>query len=382
MKAFARSFFFAVAAVAALGATGCQVDPAYDFTKLDTTLSFFKGAEFPVPDAQVLLKDVFPLEEYDFITCDPNGDYRLDYRLDPVHFPVVIPETQEDRIPVDIAPVRFNFDNLPDFLSGKDQSVAVDMSDLKVSLGIDSDIPAEFAVSAAIEAIRGGAVSARCPVDDLFIRYGSNRYVLLEDDGSVYPDDYRPVAGLSELFSPIPEAVQIGSFAFYANADQRALIAHDRLYNLSFEASAESPLRFSEGTRFRLSTQLDAQISLDQVGLKKAILNLGVENTMPFDLSFRLSACDASGNVLNDVQVTPDFEMIPAMANMGGSITLSTKGDLRFSSLLLELTASVPTGSPYAGTCLNRNQGLYLRGMSLYLPDGIQIRLDSPSQNH
>ena len=68
---------------------------------------------------------------------------------------------------------------------------------------------------------------------------------------------------------------------------------------------------------------------------------------------------------------------------MGGSITLTTPGDLRFASLSLEMTASAP-GNHLDPTrnYLNRNQGLRLTGMSLYLPDGIQIKLDSDSTNH
>ena len=91
-----------------------------------------------------------------------------------------------------------------------------------------------------------------------------------------------------------------------------------------------------------------------------------------------LHAFDASGNKLDSIQVEPDFEKISALGRTNGSITLTTAGDLRFSSLELELTASAPsslTSTDYYGPCLNRNQGLNLTGMSLYLPDGIQISL-------
>ena len=376
MKTLVRHLIFALLALPVIG---CKVDSDYDFSNLDTTVTLLKGVDFPVPDAQILLKDVFALEDYGFITCDANGDYRIGLELDPIDLQVLFPDSDEDTIPVDFEPVEYTFEAIPDFLSGKNQSVVVDLSDMQVSLQVDSDIPAEFAISTTIEAIRSGEVSKRCSVDDLSVTYGNTRYVFQEEKGASDPDYCRAVPGLGKLFSPIPDALRIGTMDVYANASQRALVSHDQLYNLSCRASASSPIRFAEGTRFHMSTPLSAELNLEQIGLKKAVLSLKIDNSMPLDCSFDLYAFDASGNKLESIVVSPDFESIPAMGRTEGSITLTTDGDLRFSSLLLELTASAPSSGP-TGTCLNRNQGLKLTGMSLYLPDGIQVDL-SPSGN-
>ena len=368
----------------ALPVLGCKVDPEYDFSNLDTTATVFKGAEFPVPNARILLRDVFPLEGNEFITCDASGNYLINVAVDPIDLQFPIPESDQDRVSVDFEPVQYTFNSVPDFLSGKDQRVVLDLSDMQVALRVDSDIPAEFTIGTTIESIRSGAVSRRCTIDNLNVAYGSNQYVFLEEKSFSDPDNYRAVPGLGKLFSPIPDALRIGTVEVYADAAQRALVAHDQLYNLSCRVSAESPIRFAEGTRFILSAPLNAALNLDEIGLKKAVLSLQMENSMPLDFSFTLHAFDASGNRLDSIQVTPDFESIPALGKASGSITLSTAGDLRFSSLELELTASVPASlasTDYYGTCLNRNQGLYLTGMSLYLPDGIQIKLNPSSGN-
>lgn len=367
-----------------LSVIGCKVDSEYDFSNLDTTVTVLKGAEFPVPNARILLKDVFPLEDNEFITCDENGNYLIDVALDPIDLQFYVPGSGADKISVDFQSVQYTFDEVPDFLSGKDQRVVLDLSDMQVGLRVESDIPAELSIGTAIESIRSGAVSRRCTIDNLNVAYGSNQYVFLEEKSFSDPDNYRAVPGLGKLFSPIPDALRIGTVEVYADAAQRALVAHDQLYNLSCRVSAESPIRFAEGTRFILSAPLNAALNLDEIGLKKAVLSLQMENSMPLDFSFTLHAFDASGNRLDSIQVTPDFESIPALGKASGSITLSTAGDLRFSSLELELTASVPASlasTDYYGTCLNRNQGLYLTGMSLYLPDGIQIKLNPSSGN-
>ena len=357
---------------------GCKVDSEFDFSNLDTTMTVLKGAEFPVPNARILLKDVFPLENNEFITCDASGNYLINVALDPIDMQFYIPESGADKVSVDFMSVQYTFDEVPDFLSGKDQRVVLDLSDMHVGLCVDSDIPAELSFGTTIESIRSGAVSRRCSVDDLNVVYGTNRYVFVEEKSSSHPDNYRSLPGLGKLFSPVPDAVRIGDVEVYVDAEQRAQVAHDRLYHLSCLVSAESPIKFAEGTRFILSAPLNASLNLDEIGLKKAVLSLQIENSMPLDFSFTLHAFDASGNRLDSIQVEPDFETIPALDRTSGSITLTTTGDLRFSSLELELTASVPSSlasSDYYGPCLNKNQGLNLTGMSLYLPDGIQISL-------
>ena len=366
-----------------LSVIGCNVDPGYDFSNLDTTVTVLKGAEFPVPNARILLKDLFPLDDSDFIACDESGNYLIDVALDPIDLLILFPDSDEDRIPVDFEPVEYAFEAVPDFLSGKDQRVVLDLSGMQVDMRVESDIPAEFSFKTTIESIRSGAVTRRCSIDDLSVACGSNRYLFLEKKASSDPDYFRAVPGLGQLFSPIPDALRFGSLEVYADAAQRALTEHDRVYNLSIQTSAESPIRFAEGTRFRLSAPLHAELNLDEIGLKKAILSLQIENSMPLSFSFNLYAYDAAGNRLDSIQVTPDFETIAALGRTSGSITLSTAGDLRFSSLELELTASVPASlasSDYHGPCLNRNQGLAMTGMSIYLPDGIQIDLGASKQ--
>lgn len=380
MKAHLRLFLPAALLIPVIG---CQVDPAYDFSKLDTTVTLFKGLDFPVPDTQILLKDVFSLEkDYDFIRCDGAGNYLIHLDMDPVHLQFPLPDTDSDQIPVPFEPVEYTFGTVPDLLSGKDQTVVVDLSDMLVSLAVDSDIPAMASVDATIEAIRSGKVSARCSVEGLDLNYGNNQHFFVGKESPDFPDFYRVLPELGKMFSPIPDAVRISSLGVFMDAEQRSYVSHDQLYNISCRFSAESPILFAEGTHFSMSTKLDAELNLDEIGLKKAILFLSIDNTTPLDFSFRLHAYDAAGNRLDSIQVTPDFETIPARSQTGGGITLTTSGDLRFSSLGLELTASAPGNLDPSQSYLNRYQGLNLFGMSLYLPDGIQIRLDSDAANH
>ena len=380
MKALLRLF---LPAALLFPVIGCQVDPAYDFSKLDTTVTLFRGLDFPVPDAQILLKDVFSLEkDYDFIRCDGAGNYLIHLDMDPVHLQFPLPDTGSDQIPVPFEPIEYTFDAVPDLLSGKDQTVVVDLSDMLVTLTVDSDIPAVASVDATIDAIRSDKVSARCSVEGLDINYGNNEHFFVGKESPAFPDYYRVLPDLGKMFTPIPDAIRLSSLGVFMDAEQRSYVSHDQPYNISCQFSAESPIRFAQGTHFSMTAPLSAELNLDEIGLKTAVLFLTIDNTTPLDFSFRLYAYDAAGKRLDSIQVTPDFEKIPALSSIGGSITLTTAGDLRFASLSLEMTASAPGNPDPARNYLNRNQGLRLTGMSLYLPDGIQIRLDSDSTNH
>ena len=380
MKALLR---FLLPAALLFPVIGCKVDPAYDFSKLDTTVTLFKGLEFPVPDAQIFLKDVFSLEkEYDFIRCDGAGNYLIHLDMDPVDLQFPFPEVDSDQIPVPFESVEYSFGAVPDVLSGKEQTVVMDLSDMLVSMAVDSDIPAVASVNAGIEAIRAGKVSARCSVEGLELNYGQNQHFFVGKESSDFPDYYRVIPELGKMFSPIPDAIRISSLGVFMDAEQRSYVSHDQMYNISCRFSAESPIRFAQGTHFSMSAPLNAELDLDEIGLKTAVLFLTIDNTTPLDFSFRLYAYDEAGKRLDSIQVTPDFETIPALSTTGGSITLTTPGDLRFASLSLEMTASAPGNIDPTRNYLNRNQGLKLFGMSLYLPDGIQIRLDSDSTNH
>ena len=366
-----------ITVVLVLPVIGCKVDPEYDFSKLDTTVTLFKGLELPVPDVQILLKDVFSLEEdYDFIRSDGAGNYLIHLDMDPINLQFPFPDTDSDQIPVPFEPVEYKFDAVPDFLSGKDQTVVVDLSDMQVSLLVDSDIPAVATVGATIEAIRSGKVSTRCSVGGLDFNFGRTEYCFVGKQSPTFPDYYRVLPELGKMFTPIPDALRLGALDVSMEKDQRESVPLDQLYNISCQLSAESPIRFAAGTHFSMSAPLKAELNLDEIGLKTAVLYLAIDNTTPLDFTFNLYAYDAAGKRVDTIKVTPDFETIPALSGISGSITLTTPGDLRFSSLSLEMTASAPAGIDPAKSCLNRNQGLKLMGMSLYLPDGIQIRLD------
>ena len=124
-----------------------------------------------------------------------------------------------------------------------------------------------------------------------------------------------------------------------------------------------------------MSAPLDAELNLEQIGLKKAALHLDVENTIPLDFTVDLYACDGNGQRIETIQFFDSGTVsVPGRSTDSLCLTLTSQGDLRFSSLVLTLTAS--SNPALAGIHFNQSQAIRFSNLYLELPDGIQVKLD------
>ena len=358
-----------------LFAVGCQVDPNYDLSNLDKEVTLLKGATFPVPSPKALtLADIIDLEGYPYISIDNNGDYIISFALDPVQMSIEIPDDiPEGQIPTGYVPETYSFGGVPDFLSSDGQHVEPDLSEMVLNLSIQSDIPALFTVSSKLETYRKGTLQRIYLVENLQVTYGLTDYRLSEhSDGT--PESIQ-IPELGKLLSPVPDEFRISTMDVYATADQLALLTPGSVYDLTCSTSVHAPISFSADTRFKVQIPLDAELKLDQIGLKKAVLHMNLENTIPLDFSIDLYALDDAGKRIENIKFSnPSSEIIPGRSTSSPLLTLTTQGDLRFSGLVLELAAS--SNPDLAGVHFNRSQAIRLSNLSLELPDGIQVKLD------
>ena len=355
-----------------LSGTGCILDTRYDLSKLNTEMTVLKGAEFPVPPVSFSLGQLLKLDGYDFIVLDGNGDYLVRFDLEPLEVQVTIPPFEGSlHVPLVFKPVPYSFDSVPDFISGKDQQFEADLSDMTVALEVESGIPASFTASGTVQTLLKGSVTNSYDFEQIGVNSGKQTYYLKENAtgfGEI------AVPGLSRMLSPFPDAVQLSSLDLYAEASQDMAPLVGKTYNMTFKTQVESPICFQENHRITLSLPLDAELDLDEIGLKRAILYLTYDNGIPLNFSLAAYALDAQGKRIEGVKAETTDTI--RGRNMGGlAVELTTQGDLRFARIMLELTIS--SDSQIAGMHINRNQELRLGDMYLYLPDGIQIRLDT-----
>ena len=358
-----------------LCAAGCKVDPLYDLSNLDTEITVLKGATFPVPSPRpISLADILNLDGFPYIVVDGNGDYLISFSLDPVDMSVMIPpEVSGGQIPSGYEPETYSFGGVPDFLSSDGQHVEPDLSEMELRLSIDSGIPAVFTVSSRLETFRNGSLQRSYLVENLQVPYGKSDYLLTEHPdggmGAIW------VPELGKLLSPVPDEFKISALDVFATDEQLALVTPGQVYDLTCQASVRAPISFSENTHFKVSAPLEAELNLEQIGLKKAALHLDVQNSIPLDFTVDLYALDGDGKRIDSIQFFDSGSVsVPGSSTIPLCLNLTTSGDLRFASLVLTLSAS--SKPELAGVHFNRSQVIRFSNLYLELPDGIQVKLD------
>lgn len=340
-------------------ASGCKVDDRYDLNKLDTESTLFKGMEFPIGNLKrITLDQILDLRENEYFFADENGDYRIHVPFQEFGFDVVLPLDQE------VLPesgTAYSIEDLPEFLTDSEQSLNVELAGVEVSLTVDSALPVPATVSTGVDLYRKGNLTHHYDVNALEITSGQNSFVI---DESLIP-------GISQFFSPVPDELIINDFQVVIPESGQSGI-----YPVSCTITADSPVAFSASSECEVSISVDeAEVNLDQIGLRKAVLSMDVYNSVPLEFSLSATALDANGGRLESIAAKTDVPIaagtVDSPAHTPLKVTLTAE-DLRFKGIVLDLRAA--SNERVAGVRLNRNQGLELKNLVISLPDGITVK--------
>ena len=359
---------------------GCKIDNRYDLNNLDTESTVFKGATFPIGNLKpVYLRDFLKLDG-EYIVTDEIGDYRVRFDTDSFPFYVYGPPESGQDLTYEFEPLVYEMADLSGMLSDSGQSLVAELTELEIALKVDSNVPAVFSFDATLETDKGSETLHRYALDDLSVSYGNSEYILnLTGNGTRNDVIYRQIKDIDKILNPIPDALKINELKVSIDKEQLALLEPGAEYEVSGQASVDTPLSFSADSRLDLSIPIeDAKMDLDVVGLKKAVLTMDVTSTIPLDFSAAVQAMDGKGNVIQDISAKTDVPIaggtIAAPVTTAVTVTLTTGGDLRFDGLILQLSAA--SNPQVAGTHLNQSQGLDFRNLVLSLPDGVQVKLE------
>ena len=359
---------------------GCKIDNRYDLNNLDTESTVFKGATFPIGNLKpVYLRDFLKLDG-EYIVTDEIGDYRVRFDTDSFPFYVYGPPESGQDLTYEFEPLVYEMADLSGMLSDSGHSLVAELTELEIALKVDSNVPAVFSFDATLETDKGSETLHRYALDDLSVSYGKSEYILnLTGNGTRNDVIYRQIQDIDKILNPIPDALKINELKVSIDKEQLALLEPGAEYEVSGQASVDTPLSFSADSRLDLSIPIeDAKMDLDVVGLKKAVLTMDVTSTIPLDFSAAVQAMDGKGNVIQDISAKTDVPIaggtIAAPVTTAVTVTLTTGGDLRFDGLILQLSAA--SNPQVAGTHLNQSQGLDFRNLVLSLPDGVQVKLE------
>jgi hypothetical protein len=359
---------------------GCKIDNRFDLNNLDTESTVMKGAVFKLGSLKpVYLRDFLKLDG-EYIVTDERGDYRVRFSTDSFPFYVYGPPVSGQDLTYEFEPLAYEMADLAGMLSDSGQGLVAELPELEIAIKVDSGVPAVFSFDAVMETAKGSKILHQYALDDFPVSYGKSEFILNATGTGARNDViYKQIQDIDKILYPVPDALKINDLTVSIDKDQLALLEPGTEYEVSGQASVDTPLSFTADSRLDLSIPIDnAKMDLDVVGLKKAVLKMNATSTIPLDFSASVQALDGNGNVIPDISAKTDVPIaggsVDAPVKTEVTVTLTTGGDLRFDGLVLRLSAA--SNPQVAGIHLNQSQGLEFKDLVLSLPDGIQVKMD------
>lgn len=259
-----------------------------------------------------------------------------------------------------------------------DVDATIDLSGLRLNLGVSSTIPSSIDLSTTIYA--AGQIYDLGTIE---LPAGSetasgSAYFSISQDGTGAPENYQDIAveNWNSLLSPIPESLKF-SFLPAVSSDEYMTITPGEIYEVNIEYSFTSTA-FGPDFRIGYSETLDGMgISLGVAEVPSAMLTLNALSTIPFNMTVAAKAIDSEGNTLDSITVGVSSDIMggtldnPAVTPV--TLHLRASGPVELDGLIITFTASAVND----GIVLNKAQYLQLTDMSLSLPNGATIKFET-----
>lgn len=192
------------------------------------------------------------------------------------------------------------------------------------------------------------------------------------------------VSDINNLIKKIPDAVDV-KLQPAITYNEYYTVDLGESYTMESSYKIDIPLSFGKDLKIVYEETIDGfDLDLEDIGIKKAVLSINAVNTIPLAMEIKnenISALDANGNVINDIDVTVE-----------GNITESKDGKTETSSLInitlkettegaigkldgLKLKVTAISGQATDVQLLS-SQWLQLKDMKLKIPNGIKVDLN------
>ena len=330
-----------------------------------------------------------------------NGNIYMDTKDYPVIPPYVKVSMDLDFDKFNVKSARLSLDmdmafggqeiNLPEYPEFfKSEGFVLDIHDLFLNFNIKNTLPLGLELDADFEAYKNsakiqsmhiganpknsedGTAAVLIPADTEDIKIVFSK---LGKEGTIA----LPMIG--DLLADQPDKIKVSDVVISSARDYVEIIP-GTTYDCSLGYELLAPLAF--GKKFSLKYDLglsDLAMDLSEYGISNASLTMSVTNSIPLNFSLSATALDADGQPVEglDIEVIGDIASGVHGKPVTSDVELNLKSvgeSVNFNSLALTLIATAPAES-HLGTALNENQGLEIKGISLRLPDGVTVDVNS-----
>lgn len=292
---------------------------------------------------------------------------------------------------IDQTVTTVNLENLPDFL--EDEEVELDITNPIISFIANNPLQTDIVLNGVMYGEKGGDKIDNSTVNigngstdgnKILLHPGDNTIVLSRTgkSGKSNVQDIM-VSDINNLIKKIPDVVNVTLEPKVENNEYYTVELKE--HTMTGKYDIDIPLSFGSGLKIVYEETIDDfDLDLEDVDIKKAIISITADNTIPLNMEIKnenVSALDVNGNKIADINVTVEGTITEskdgttvATSQLNINLVSTKEGAIsKLDGLGFKVTA-VPGQT--TNVQLKSSQWLQLKDMKLKIPNGIKVDLN------
>ena len=294
---------------------------------------------------------------------------------------------------MDVKPTEVELTNLPDFL--QDEEVKLDITNPVFSFKANNPLNEEIEMDGIMTGYKNGKVTKTVKIGSgnggvpIKLKPSGNKQQtisIVRNEKTVVETGATKVIvpNLNDIIETIPDRISV-ELKPAVKTDDYYTVNLGQDYVLNSEYNIDIPLSFGSGLKIVYEETIDDfDLDLEDVDIKKAIISITADNTIPLKMEIKnenVSALDVNGNKITDINVTVEGTITEskdgksiATSQLNINLVSTKEGAIsKLDGLFFKVTA-VPGQA--TDVQLLSSQWMQLKDMKLKIPNGIKADLN------
>lgn len=294
---------------------------------------------------------------------------------------------------MDVKPTEVELTNLPDFL--QDEEVKLDITNPVFSFNANNPLNEEIEMDGIMTGYKNGKVTKTVKIGSgnggvpIKLKPSGNKQQtisIVRNEKTVVETGATKVIvpNLNDIIETIPDRISV-ELKPAVKTDDYYTVNLGQDYVLNSEYNIDIPLSFGSGLKIVYEETIDDfDLDLEDVDIKKAIISITADNTIPLKMEIKnenVSALDVNGNKITDINVTVEGTITEskdgksiATSQLNINLVSTKEGAIsKLDGLFFKVTA-VPGQA--TDVQLLSSQWMQLKDMKLKIPNGIKVDLN------
>ena len=290
---------------------------------------------------------------------------------------------------MDVKPTEVELTNLPDFL--QDEEVKLDITNPVFSFKANNPLNEEIEMDGIMTGYKNGKVTKTVKIGSgnggvpIKLKPSGNKQQtisIVRNEKTVVETGATKVIvpNLNDIIETIPDRISV-ELKPAVKTDDYYTVNLGQDYVLNSEYNIDIPLSFGSGLKIVYEETIDDfDLDLEDVDIKKAIISITADNTIPLKMEIKnenVSALDVNGNKITDINVTVEGTITEskdgksiATSQLNINLVSTKEGAIsKLDGLFFKVTA-VPGQA--TDVQLLSSQWMQLKDMKLKIPNGIK----------